>query len=325
MKNIFYLLFVAIIFASCIENHQKNKTGMEDKNTKENTHGVSVLILGTIQDGGSPHPGCNKSCCKDLFDNPDKSRKVVSLGIIDHDNNLKYLFEATPDMPGQMKMLKKSGKESEKEMPDGIFLTHAHTGHYTGLMYLGKEAMDTKNMPVYTMPRMKKFLENNGPWDQLVNNKNIVLNPLTDDQKVKLTSNITVTPITVPHRDEYSETVGFIIEGPSKKVLFIPDVDKWEKWDKNIIDVIAGVDFAFIDGTFYDGEEINKQNIAEIPHPFIIESMNLFKELPPKEKNKIYFIHLNHTNPALDPASKQSKTIIKNGFHVARMNQIIKL
>ena len=31
-----------------------------------------------------------------------------------------------------------------------------------------------------------------------------------------------VTPIQVPHRDEYSETAGYIIKGKNKKALFIP-------------------------------------------------------------------------------------------------------
>ena len=286
---------------------------------------TSLIILGTIQDGGSPHIGCTKNCCKNLFLNPDKNRKVVSLGIIDPINKKNYLFEATPDLPAQIKNLKEHSAFSDKETPDGIFVTHAHIGHYAGLMYLGKEAMNAKEIPVYVMPKMKTFLETNGPWSQLVNTKNILLQPLENNQEIILTSIIKVKPILVPHRDEYSETVGYLITGPTKKVLFIPDIDKWEKWDKNIIEMIAMVDYAFIDATFYDGEEINNRNIAEIPHPFIIESMNLFKDLPAKEKSKIYFIHFNHTNPVINKDSNQAKEIIKSGFNLAEINQIIKL
>ncbi len=56
---------------------------------------------------------------------------------------------------------------------------------------------------------------------QLVNNKNIALNLIHNNQKIELTSNISVTPLLVPHRDEYSETFGYIIEGPSKKIVLI--------------------------------------------------------------------------------------------------------
>jgi pyrroloquinoline quinone biosynthesis protein B len=283
--------------------------------------GVSLIVLGTIQDGGSPHIGCNKACCKYLFTHPDYKRKVVSLGVIDPQNKQTWLFEATPDMPAQTKMLKNASGFQTKEMPDGIFVTHAHIGHYTGLMYLGKEALNSKSIPTYAMPRMKTFLENNGPWSQLVSLNNIAIQPLQNEQTVTLSNNIKVTPIIVPHRDELSETVGYRIEGPTKKILFIPDINKWALWNKNIAEEIASVDYAFVDGTFYSGDEIQTRNIAEIPHPFIIESMKLLDNLPAHEKGKVYFIHFNHTNPVINPKSKEAATVLRNGFHIAKFGQ----
>lgn len=167
------------------------------------------------------------------------------------------------------------------------------------------------------MPKMKAFLENNGPWSQLVTNENIAIREMENEAAVRLNENIEVVPLLVPHRDEYSETVGFKIHGPEKSVLFIPDIDKWQKWERSIIDEIAEVDYAFIDATFYDGEEINNRDISEIPHPFIIESMDLFDDLPDSEKDKVYFIHFNHTNPMLNKESEQYKTVTEAGYHVA--------
>lgn len=287
--------------------------------------GVSLMVLGTIQDGGSPHIGCNKSCCRDLFIHPDYRRKVVSLGLIDPQNKQTWLFEATPDMPAQAKMLKRASGFQQKEMPDGIFITHAHIGHYTGLMYLGKEAINSKGVTTYAMPRMKTFLETNGPWSQLVNLNNIAIQPLQNEQQLVLSSNIKVTPIMVPHRDELSETVGYLIAGPSKKVLFIPDINKWALWNKDIAHEISMVDYAFVDGTFYSGDEIQTRNIAEIPHPFIIESMKLLSALPAREKGKVYFIHFNHTNPVINPKSKEALTVLRNGFHIAQFGQRVGL
>jgi pyrroloquinoline quinone biosynthesis protein B len=284
-----------------------------------------LVVLGTIQDGGSPHIGCKKKCCSTLFSRHDPNRKVVSIGVIDPKNEKKFLIECSPDFPTQAKKLLAFSPFTKNEIPDGIFLTHAHIGHYTGLMYLGKEAINSKETNVYVMPRMKQFIENNGPWSQLVSNHNIVLNPLDNNKKIQLSSNISMTPILVPHRDEYSETVGYIIEGTSKKVLFIPDIDKWDKWDRQIVDIIKIVDMAFIDGTFYDGQEINTRDITKIPHPFIIESMHIFKDLAIEEKQKIHFIHFNHTNPVLDSTTEESKSVRKNGFRIARMNQIVKI
>ena len=315
MQKLSYLL-VFIIALSC--NHDKKH------NQKSTLKSPSIVILGTIQDAGSPHIGCSKKCCDSLFKNDNFTRKVVSLGIIDPQENKTFLIEATPDIASQMKQLLSFSVLNNNKIPNGILLTHAHIGHYAGLMYLGKEAMNANNAKVYAMPKMKQFLERNGPWSQLVFNGNISLKEIYNEQKIKLSNNISVVPILVPHRDEYSETVGFKIIGPSKKILFIPDIDKWNKWEKDIIKEIKAVDYAFLDATFYSGKEINNRNIKEIPHPFIIESMELFKDLPLKEKNKIHFIHFNHTNPVLNNSSER-KEVEKKGFKIAKQNEVKKL
>ena len=185
--------------------------------------------------------------------------------------------------------------------------------------------MNADSIPAYAMPSMKNFLEQNGPWSQLVKNKNIALQELSNKKEIQLTNSLKVIPFTVPHRDEFSETIGYTIIGPNKKALFIPDIDKWEKWDTNIIDAIAKVDYAFIDGTFYDAAEINNRDISTIPHPFIIESMKLFKDLPATEKKKIYFIHFNHTNPVINKKSKQYRQVIQSGFNIAGINTVFPL
>jgi pyrroloquinoline quinone biosynthesis protein B len=306
------LLFALCSFTGNADIIKPNRSGPAAR--------VSLVVLGTIQDAGSPQAGCTKICCKNLFLNPDKNRRVASLGLVDHMNQKKYLFDATPDLTRQARDLKNHASFSNSELPDGIFLTHAHIGHYTGLMYLGKEAMNASRTPVYTMPRLKKFLEQNGPWSQLVSNNNIALQQLADQEAINLPGKLQVVPFTVPHRDEFSETVGYSIIGPNKKALFIPDIDKWEKWNTNIIDAIAKVDYAFIDGTFFDAEEINSRDISTIPHPFIIESMKRFKDLPVAEKKKIYFIHFNHTNPVINKLSRQYRQVLQNGFNIAGIN-----
>lgn len=284
----------------------------------------ALIVLGTTQDAGSPQIGCTKECCRDLFTNPDPSRKVVSLGLFDAAQQKKYLFEASPDIVSQLRSLR-TVSQSNSDIPDGIFLTHAHIGHYTGLMYMGKEAWNTVQLPVYSMPKMKNYLERNGPWSQLVSQNNISLQTLTNEAPVQLSNSLQVTPLLVPHRDEYSETVGFLISGPNKRALFIPDIDKWEKWNRNIDSLIGSVDYALIDATFFDGAEINHRDIKEIPHPFVIESMQRFAKLSAADKKKIYFIHFNHTNPLLVTESEASKKVLSAGFQVAGLGNIFKL
>jgi len=201
----------------------------------------------------------------------------------------------------------------------GIFLTHAHIGHYTGLIHLGREVMGAKEIPVYAMPRMKQFLETNGPWNQLVALNNISINGISDKEKINLNERLSITPFLVPHRDEYSETVGYKIQGPNQSLVFIPDIDKWQKWDQDIKEVVNNNTYSLLDGTFYDIDELPGRDMSEIPHPFIVESMDIFNDIV--NKSGIYFIHLNHSNPALDSNSNAFDNIKKNGFHIAERGQ----
>ena len=277
-----------------------------------------IQVLGIVQDAGYPHIGCEKDCCKavspgDYF--------VSCLGLVDKTNNKRYLFDATPDIHNQLNLLEKFPDAS---LIDGIFLTHAHIGHYTGLMYLGREGLGGKNIMVYALKRMSKFLTKNGPWDQLVKLNNISIQTISNKEFVKLSENIFVIPIRVPHRDEYSETVGYKIIGKSKKILFIPDIDKWDEWKKSIIEEVKLVDYAFIDGTFYNGTELNR-DMREIPHPSIEETLQLFSNQPVAERNKIYFIHINHTNPILTNKNGIRDLVEGLGFNIAQRGLKFKL
>ena len=309
-RNLKGLLFILIIFLSaCIKTNTI-------KINKSNH--VVLKVLGTIQDGGIPHMGCSKVCCLKHFKNNTFRVGVSSLGISNLKNETNYLIDATPNINHQLKALIGTSNPSEKL--NGIFLTHAHMGHYSGLLNFGREAMNSKNIPLYLMPRFYNFIQDNGPWNQLVKLENVMLKRIYDREKITLESNLSITPIQVPHRDEYSETVGFLIEGNTKSALYIPDIDKWEKWNNSIVELIKNVDYAFLDGTFYDEKEVNNRDISEIPHPFIIESLKLFNPLDKSEKNKIYFIHLNHTNPLLNSDSSEYNRVIREGFNVADPN-----
>lgn len=288
--------------------------------------GPMLQVLGTLQDGGAPHIGCNRPCCRNLFLRPATDRKVVCLGVTDTNadgERVGAMFEATPDFPSQLQAF-----QSAQDIPLdrlSVFLTHAHIGHYSGLMFLGREALGAKNVDVWAMPRFRDFLSSNGPWSQLVELGNIRLNSLTELQPVSIGESVRVVPLRVPHRDEYSETVGYRIEGPRKAALFIPDINKWDVWERALEEELATVDYAFLDATFYDAEEVGYRDMAEIPHPFMVETMQRLSGLLSYEKAKVHFIHLNHTNPCLDTTSQAYRSVVDSGFQVARFGQTLPL
>lgn len=281
-----------------------------------------IVILGIAQDAGYPQAGCTKNCCTPVFRNPALTKHPVSFALTDTTQKKWWLFEATPGITSQLAMFHEVTGGRFPALPEGIFITHAHIGHYTGLMYLGREAMNTNAIPVYALPRMCTFLEKNGPWSQLVKLKNITLNTIQPDSTVSLSHNISVLPFTVPHRDEFSETAGFRISMPGKRILFIPDIDKWEKWNRNILHEVNNTDIALLDATFFSAAELPNRNISEIPHPLVTETMQLFNSQPMNTKNKIWFIHFNHTNPVLRNTAER-KRVLKNGYHIAAQKQVL--
>jgi len=281
-----------------------------------------IIILGNAQDAGFPQIACNKKCCKKAWKKQKLQRHATCFAVINPATKKSYLFEATPDIKWQLQMLKKHMND-KTHLPSAIILTHAHIGHYSGLLMLGKEAMSTDRMPVYAMPMMKKFLSSNGPWSQLVDQKQITLNGITEEKEYQLDESIRIKAFRVPHRDEFSETVGYIIYFNNKKICFIPDIDKWNKWEKDLTELVRENNTLIIDGTFYKDGELKNRTMKEVPHPFITETMDKLNDMNAEEKAKVYFIHFNHTNPVLRNG-KQRKSVFKNGFRICDEGMILK-
>lgn len=280
----------------------------------------SVIILGIAQDAGYPHAGCKNKCCKEAWKDKTLQRSAACIGIADPQSESYWLIDATPDIRFQMYMAEEIFTDCKLK---GVFLTHAHTGHYTGLIHFGKEIMSTRKLPVYVLPEMKNFLLNNLPWKHLENSGNIELRELRFDEEIVLNERIAVMPFEVPHRDEFSETAGYQIKLLNKKIIYIPDIDSWELWDKVIIEIIKKSDELFLDGTFFTKEEIKDYDTKNIPHPLVIDSIKKFEELNIEDKSKTHFIHLNHTNPLIRTDSEENKYVISKGFKIAFEGQII--
>ena len=227
------------------------------------------------------------------------------------------MLDATPDFPGQLAALQQAGGVTLA----GICLTHAHIGHYTGLIYLGKEAMATRSLPVWAMPQMQAYLQDHQPWAALGQEQYLQLQELSDQAHQALNERIAVTPLLVPHRAEFSETIGLIISGPSRRVLWLPDIDGWDQAGSSLEELLSQVDVAYVDGTFFDGDELVGRSLQDVPHPTVLQTLQQLASLPETERAKVRFVHLNHTNPLLDPASSAAATVEQAGLQVARQGE----
>jgi pyrroloquinoline quinone biosynthesis protein B len=285
-------------------------------------HSPYVLVLGTAQDGGLPQIGGTSAQDEAARRDPARRRLVASLLVADRASGRRWLIDATPDLRQQVERAaaeppSRLAGGTRPPLFDGIFLTHAHMGHYLGLAQLGREAYGASGVPVWGSARMVEFLARNAPWDQLVKLGNIRPETFTAGTPVALAPGLSVTALAVPHRAEYTDTHGFVVRGPRRALLYIPDIDKWERWTTAIESALREVDVALLDGTFFADGEIPGRSMADIPHPFVAESLLRFAALPESERRKIVFTHLNHTNPATDPASPENRRIEAAGMRVA--------
>lgn len=273
---------------------------------------VELHVLGITQDAGLPQLGCTRSCC--MQDGKPRERMpVVSLGITQSDPSIGVLIEATPDIVTQWQRFTQVNQGVE---PSSILITHAHMGHYGGLMQLGRESRNTKGVSVCGHPTLIDFLQRDQPWKQLVTLGNIQPMPIRPSADIRI-GQITIRTIVVPHRDEISATYAYLIQGPHKRALFLPDIDKWEKWDLRIDSMIQQVDYAFLDATFFDANELPNRKLSEIPHPTVRETMMRASAWPMSVRQKVYLTHFNHTNPLLKQNSPEYQEVTSFGFRIA--------
>ncbi len=252
---------------------------------------VEAIVLGNAQDGGVPHLGCRQELCVAARKDPSKRHRVASLGLVDAAAGKRFLIDATPDFAAQVEEL--------GGMPDAILLTHAHVGHYLGLAQLGREVAATRDLPVYCTPSMARFLRENRPWSRLVERGNIAIREIEPGREFSLTPGLRATALKVPHRDEDSDTVAYLLQGPSGRLLWLPDIDRWEKWDRRLETFAAEAGLTmFLDGTFFSADEIPGRSIADIPHPLVPDTARRLTAAG-KPAARVYFVHLNHTNRLL--------------------------
>ena len=275
-----------------------------------------AVVLGIAQDGGVPHLGCRQALCVGARRDPSKRHFVASLGILDPAAGRRFLIDATPDFPAQVERL--------GGMPDAILLTHAHIGHYLGLAELGREVVNAKGMPIYCTASMARFLRENKPWSRLVERGNVAIREIETGKEFALTDDVHATAFRVPHRDEDSDTVAYLVRGPKRRVLWLPDIDRWEKWDRSLADFGEDADLTmFLDGTFFSADEIPGRAIRDIPHPLVPDTVEILARRR-HAAAAVRFVHLNHTNRLYWDADAVRK-LASRGVAVAREGERLPL
>lgn len=275
--------------------------------------GPRVIVLGTAQDGGFPHAGCACAACAAARSHPALARRVASIGLVGASGQT-LLVDATPDLTSQLASLAREAGQ-EALVPDAILLTHAHVGHYLGLAYLGREAIDAKGLPVYCTSKMAAFLQQNRPWSHLGERGQIELRPLSPGVPIAF-DGVEVNAFLSPHRGEDTDTLGFEFRGPRGTLVYVSDADVLG----GLVGRIAEAQVTLVDGTFWSRAELPHRDIMAVRHPFVEESVRLLH----KAQGEIWFTHLNHSNPLLHPDPSR-RPALPPRFGVASEDQVFPL
>lgn len=259
---------------------------------------IFAVLLGIAQDAGVPQAGCGCDRCEAANAGSAAGELVVSLGLVDTLEGKTWLVDATPDLRQQWYALRRVAPGCDLA---GVLLTHAHIGHYAGLIHFGREAANTAALPVWCTDRMQRFLHGNEPWRSLITNANLDVRPLEPRTEMALSDGLSFEALPVPHRGELSDTVAYVLRGPGRSLLYCPDIDSWEQWDQDIRQLASRVDYALLDATFYDEHELPHRNLEDVPHPLAKTTANLLTGA----SGQVVLVHLNHTNPLLGSGAER--------------------
>ncbi|GMV05922.1 MAG: coenzyme PQQ synthesis protein B [Gemmatimonadota bacterium] len=282
-----------------------------------------ALVLGTAQDAGFPQVGCYTALCDEgrRLHREGRGRYVASLALVEPAAERFWLVDATPDITRQLDLVDEPAfrrRAGERRPFDGIFLTHAHIGHYDGLAVLGNEGLGIRDTPVYCTDAMAAFLEASDPWRFMVRQGRIRPTPLPLDTWHRLDENLEVQLWKVPHRDELADTVAFVFRGPSRTLLYLPDINGWHAWERDLASAVEGVDVALLDASFWSGDEVPGRAEEDIPHPLVTRTMELLQDVADRRTSRVVLTHLNNTNPALWEDGPQAAEVGRRGFEIAR-------
>ena len=276
---------------------------------------VEVTVLGIAQDGGHPQPGCLRPCCANITE----PHYPVSLGIRSS-KGTNLLIEATRNLGDQFTLWGQT-------KVDHLLLTHAHLGHVDGLGLFGREAIAARDIELHVSDDMYHLIDRTPQWNLMVQQGVFNIRTFTAGDVVFSQGELSIEAVRIPHRAELSDMHAFIIRGPSKSLLFLTDHDTWNETltvhdCSSIRELLAklNVDIALIDGTFWSEDELAGRNQATVPHPPVLQTLNMLGSREDGDPD-IIFTHLNHTNPLYNRDSEQYAEVERLGWSVAYQGQ----
>jgi pyrroloquinoline quinone biosynthesis protein B len=310
---------------------------------------MHIRILGSAAGGGFPQWNCGCGNCvavrKKEFSG--KARTQAQLALTG-DGFVWFLAGASPDLAFQIENSPELHPRSLRDSPiAGVVLGSCDLDHVLGLLLL----RELQPLRVYGAPSILRILRDENSMFGMLNrvepqvewtvmHAGVALPLLAANGKDSglrceahyLSGRYPKYVKTGAARlaaDEataalFFETQSESVSSSRKRVAYVPAVGGLSD---ALLQKIDGADLLLFDGTFWSDDEMQRvQGSGETAHQMghipVKESLQLLRDINVGRK---MFIHLNNTNPVLDEASAEHRTVRAAGWEVAEDNWQLEL
>ena len=284
---------------------------------------MRVRVLGTAAGGGLPQWNCNCDNCAGARSGQISPRFQAAIAF--SAGRDWYLLNATPDLPLQLAAWPQLylGRNLRESPLKGVILSDLELDHTWGLLHL----REGTGWQLLAPPGILAGLARHLPVKEILKNYvQIEEIPLAAEKPYLIRDpagsvELTLFP-TGTHAPKYSsgkkgEVYGVQLHNPEsgQTLIYAPGV---EQIDASLGNWLSNAQVIMFDGTCYQADElirlgISRQTSLDMGHVPMAVSAPFLSPLPGK---KLY-IHINNTNPVLDPQSRERAELTKLGLGIA--------
>lgn len=288
---------------------------------------MEFLVLGAGAGGGLPQWNCGCQNCRDAREGklPVMTQSSIAVSA-DHENWV--VLNASPDIATQLQRTPALWPASLRGSPiKAVMLTNGDIDHIAGLLTLREKTPFT----IFATQSGMDILTTNSVFNvldaELVERKR-----MPTEQSVHPVPGLTVTPFSVPGKvalfleDEASldleavgdQTIGLLLETGNKRAAYIPGCATLPDW---LLQRLDAVDLLLFDGTVWENDDMQRTGTgqktgARMGHVAVNGSGGSLERLSAINARKV-LIHINNTNPILQPDSAERAQVLKAGWDIA--------
>ena len=286
---------------------------------------MKIILLGAAAGGGLPQWNCGCDNCHAARAGRIPAMTQSSIAV-SADGRDWAVLNASPDIRVQLAATPALHPTGLRDMPlRSVLLTNGDIDHVAGLLTL----RESQPFTLFATPAIHEVLAQN-PMLTALRADLVARQPVALDQGVEIAPGLMATLFAVPGKVPlYQEgdvvetglvgetTVGVELSANGRRALYIPGCAKLPDW---LSGRIAGADLLMFDGTLWEDDEMIRMGLGQktgrrMGHMPVVETMAAMRDLPVGQR---VFVHMNNSNPLVDPASTQTREAEASGWQVGR-------